>query len=79
MKTANVFFLHKDICTRVNEDRSEISVIDYMIESISLLYSTIVDVRVNRGNIYSDHHHLVIAKIILLTEESQQKEIKKEG
>ena len=58
MKIANTFFPHKDIhkYTRVNEDRSERSIIDYIIVSSSLLYST-MDVRVNRGaETFSDHH-----------------------
>ena len=80
MKIANTFFPHKDIhkYTRVNSEKKEKSILDYIIVSSSLFYST-MDVRVSRGaEIYSDHH-LVIAKIRLLTEESNQKRIEKKA
>ena len=78
MKIANTFFPHKDIhkYTRVNEDRNEKSIIDLIIVTSSLFYST-MNVRVKRGaEIFSDHH-LVIAKMRLLTEESKRKETEK--
>ena len=74
MKIANTFFPHKNIhkYTRVNDERNEKSIIDYAIVSSSLFYST-MDIKVNRGaEIFSDHH-LLIAKMRLLTEESKQK------
>ena len=80
MKIANTFFPHKDIhkYTRVNSEKKEKSILDYIIVSSSLFYST-MDVRVSRGaEIYSDHH-LVIAKIRLLTEENNHKRIEKKA
>ena len=79
MKVANTFFPHKNVhkYTRVNEERNEKSIIDYVIVSSSLFYST-MDIKVNRGaEIFSDHH-LVIAKMRLMTEESKQKRNKRE-
>ena len=67
MKIANTFFKHKDAhkWTRVVEERGERSIIDYIIVSNSLFYST-QDVRVKRGaEIYSDHY-LVLAKMSIL-------------
>ena len=78
MKIANTFFPHKDIhkYTRVNEEKDERSIIDYIIVSKSLLYST-MDVRVNRGAEIYSYHHLVIAKMRLLTQMSRQKRVEK--
>ena len=67
MKIANTFFKHKEAhkWTRVVEERNERSIIDYVIVSNSLFYST-QDVRVKRGaEIYSDHY-LVLAKMSIL-------------
>ena len=78
MKIANTFFPHKNIhkYTRENEDRSEKSIIDYIVVSNSLFYST-MDVKVSRGaEIYSDHY-LVRAKMRILIEGSKQKKMEK--
>ena len=75
MKIANTFFKHKDVhkLTRVVEERNERSIIDYIIVSNSLFYST-HDVRVKRGaEIYSDHF-LVIAKMSILPKAKDSKE-----
>ena len=61
LKIANTFFKHKNIhkWTRVQEERNERSIIDYIIVSNSLFYDT-QDVRVKRGaEIYSDHYLVV--------------------
>ena len=74
LKIANTFFKHKDIhkWTRVAETRGERSIIDYIIVTNSLFYST-HDVRVMRGaEIYSDHF-LVVAKMNILPKQKDKK------
>ena len=81
LKIANTFFCHKNIhkWTRVQEDKNEKSIIDYIIVSSNLFYNT-NDVRVKRGaEIYSDHF-LVVGKfnleIKLIRREKEAKHVK---
>ena len=71
LKIANTFFKHKDIhkWTRVAETRGERSIIDYIIVTNSLFYST-HDVRVMRG---AEIYFLVVAKMNILPKQKDKK------